>query len=250
MKIPYKLFAAFNAFIVLGLLMFSFYFSSQRFDFSEQDLQFIFFGMIVFVGLVLLYFPILLLMKSRTEGFIGMPLRQLAFATHPSMQLPRPGEPMPDHLSLVQKLEVFMHEDKRPKQAPVWKRVVAYGLDIIWIFVIIIPFMILSFIIKTPYLPSDSPALITFLVALTSLLVLFVVYLFIRDGFNGQSLGKRIMRIQVVEVETGKPIGFGKSALRYLFLRIMSVFELIPIFTQPNHRRMGDFFAKTMVVEK
>lgn len=36
--------------------------------------------------------------------------------------------------------------------------------------------------------------------------VLGLFYIVFRDGFNGQSIGKRIFNIQIVKKETGKPI--------------------------------------------
>ena len=41
-----------------------------------------------------------------------------------------------------------------------------------------------------------------------------VLYMVFRDGFGGQSIGKRIMKIRLVHEEGGAPIGFWTAFLR------------------------------------
>ena len=41
-----------------------------------------------------------------------------------------------------------------------------------------------------------------------------LIYMIFRDGANGQSIGKRILRIQVVDQKTREPIGFSMAFCR------------------------------------
>jgi len=82
-----------------------------------------------------------------------------------------------------------------------------------------------------------------------------VVYVCTKDAlpfFGGQSLGKKILGIRVINVETGKPIkgDWGAAIIRQLSL-------MIPFFgfvdacmvLSAERRRFGDQWAKTVVVK-
>ena len=81
-----------------------------------------------------------------------------------------------------------------------------------------------------------------------------------KDGFNGQSPGKRITGIQVVDATTQKPISFGLSFKRNaVFLLgvipfiggLLSLIVLITIIIQMSKgARLGDRFAGTKVIWK
>lgn len=82
----------------------------------------------------------------------------------------------------------------------------------------------------------------------------------LRDGFAGQSPGKRLMGVQVVDVGTGKPIGFGQSFKRNVYQMVGDVpvigpllgfIALITIALQMiKGPRMGDGLGKTRVIWK
>jgi len=67
---------------------------------------------------------------------------------------------------------------------------------------------------------------------------------------DGQSLGKKVMKLRVLDIDTMKPITnlYDKSAVRYLALFLLIDFVLI--FTSPNYRRLGDQWARTIVVKE
>lgn len=87
---------------------------------------------------------------------------------------------------------------------------------------------------------------------LATQLLLAMLFL-ISDGFNGQSLGKRLCNIQVVNFKSTQPIGIIRSIIRNSVF-IMNIL-LIPtvvntILMVSYHRRMGDFLAGTCVINK
>jgi uncharacterized RDD family membrane protein YckC len=102
-------------------------------------------------------------------------------------------------------------------------------------------------------------------------------YLAFQDGINnGQSFGKRIMSMRVVNAETGEPCSYGKSIIRNLFITLMlvTVFVFVVLFAlfvhsgfvilllviplvnmidslmilRDHRQRLGDRLAKTFVV--
>ncbi len=94
------------------------------------------------------------------------------------------------------------------------------------------------------------------------------LYFVFRDGlFNGQSIGKKLMRLRVVLPETDAPADFQVSAKRNVILYIPILFRFAPflggllellvvafelyfIFMDDRGNRWGDRFAETQVVEE
>jgi hypothetical protein len=75
----------------------------------------------------------------------------------------------------------------------------------------------------------------------------------VKDSILGTSLGKLLMGLQVVEVPSGRPCGFGGSVKRNLFLFIPLVNLLIIIFEGfklCKSPRTGDLWANTLVISK
>ncbi|WP_437935320.1 RDD family protein [Sorangium sp. So ce341] len=75
---------------------------------------------------------------------------------------------------------------------------------------------------------------------------IFVLYFLFADGLNGQSLGKRVFLLAVVDERTGRRCGFGESVLRNL-TRCLGVLDFVWIFGV-QRRRLGDIVAKTRVI--
>jgi len=91
-------------------------------------------------------------------------------------------------------------------------------------------------------------------------LVLFVptlCYMFLRDAWRGQSIGKRAARLMVVSVTSGRPCSARDSAFRSLVLILSGVLipgigwliEPIVALVDKNGRRLGDRAADTQVIE-
>lgn len=100
--------------------------------------------------------------------------------------------------------------------------------------------------------------------------VLATAYILLRDGiFPGQSVGKKILKTQVVVQRTGRPASFRESAIRNFPLAINFFLPVIPVighilggaigavvffieavalFTNKKRQRLGDKLAGTIVV--
>ena len=94
-----------------------------------------------------------------------------------------------------------------------------------------------------------------------------LAYLLIGDGLlNGQSLGKKLIGLRVVSADSQKPCTFRDSILRnstfgigfllyqmlwfgWVFLVIVSLFEFILLLGSREQMRLGDEFAKTVVID-
>jgi hypothetical protein len=82
-----------------------------------------------------------------------------------------------------------------------------------------------------------------------------VLYLLLRDGIGGQSLGKLLVGLVVVNVQTGRFCTWKESALRNVFIlipgaNIVAVFlESVTIIRDPQGQRLGDRLAQTQVIE-
>lgn len=140
----------------------------------------------------------------------------------------------------------FFSEPKQPQAANIWKRIAAYlidhGLVVLVIIILAIPMAMFDQGGNQP-----SPVFITVMVVV---LTVTVAYLFLKDGCQGQGIGKRLMHLKVIRLDTKEPIGYGRSSLRYLFLRLLNFVELVVILVHPNHRGIGDWMANSMVINQ
>lgn len=89
----------------------------------------------------------------------------------------------------------------------------------------------------TPYV-ADRLAWFSILLAL--------MYALFKDGFSGQSVGKRVLGIRAVERATGEPCSLPRSFLRNM-TGGLSIVDAVFIFGE-GRRRLGDILADTCVV--
>ncbi len=75
-----------------------------------------------------------------------------------------------------------------------------------------------------------------------------VLCLLFQDALNGRSIGKRLMRTQVIDSNSGLPCKSWQSFLRNLSLPILSVIDCIFILGEKK-QRLGDKLSKTLVVK-
>lgn len=68
------------------------------------------------------------------------------------------------------------------------------------------------------------------------------------QGRTGKSLGKRLMRLQVVRLADGRPAGVGWGLLRVVLEWLAGVVDVILAFATDRRQRTGDMAAKTVVV--
>ncbi len=80
-------------------------------------------------------------------------------------------------------------------------------------------------------------------------------YFLLRDGFGeGQSWGKKICGLMVVNLDNNQPCDKGKSFLRNIILWILnalalSIVELIVLLVHDKGHRLGDMVGSTQVIE-
>lgn len=66
---------------------------------------------------------------------------------------------------------------------------------------------------------------------------------FNKDIYGGRSIGKRIMKLQVVEANSGKPASELRCFVRNLTIILWPLEIIVSLFS--NDRRLGDFIAGT-----
>lgn len=92
-----------------------------------------------------------------------------------------------------------------------------------------------------------------------------LAYLLIGDGlFEGQSIGKKLIRLRVVSADTLRPCTFRDSILRnstfaigflfynwtgWVLVGIIAALEFIFLLGSSNRTRIGDELAKSIVIE-
>jgi len=134
------------------------------------------------------------------------------------------------------------------------RRQLAYVVDAVLLLIVAFGILLPLGDLFAP-LPQGSQMLVDF-----SFGLVFGTLFSLKDGFNGQSPGKRLMGVQVVDVQSGAPISFGQSFKRNLILQtgvipmvggLVSLAVVIIIIIQMGKGpRLGDRWAKTRVIWK
>lgn len=139
--------------------------------------------------------------------------------------------------------------------AGVGLRIVAGILDRIFVFVYFaIIIGIFSLAIRKNYYSEDYEAYETYNGVMIGLLILFLLpgslYNLLCETFlNGQSFGKKIMKIKVVKLDGTQP-NFGSFLVRSMFRLIdVPAVALIAIAVSKNSQRFGDMVAGTTVIQ-
>jgi uncharacterized RDD family membrane protein YckC len=114
--------------------------------------------------------------------------------------------------------------------APAGTRFAAHLLDGLVITGVIIALYVLSLILEflasaVSRISYDLASLASALVALLMLAAYAVVTVgYIIWGWgNGQTIGKRVMKIAVVDARSGAPIGYSRAVIRYLMMVVMGL---------------------------
>ena len=94
----------------------------------------------------------------------------------------------------------------------------------------------------------------TLVLALFFVLLFCAVYLVhaaLLDGFGGQTLGKRLLGIEVIREDTGAPPGPYRAALRACTFLFVDMFVgLFVMLASPKRQRPGNIAAGTIVVRE
>lgn len=143
-------------------------------------------------------------------------------------------------------------------KASIGNRIAAILIDsLIFIAVSIPAAIVLAFAFFTAFGNNEALTATLFLIGvLLSLLPL--AFLLLKDGFrNGQSPGKKSMKLIVIDLETNMPCTKQQSCIRNAIILLLGIvpiignlIEPIMIFATDDGRRLGDRAAKTMVIDK
>jgi uncharacterized RDD family membrane protein YckC len=115
----------------------------------------------------------------------------------------------------------------------------------------------IGFSVENSPLSSDVKTIIYWYLIGICLLLLFVVnfgyFIFFEGMWQGQTPGKRIAAIRVIE-QNGQPVGWSSVWIRNL-LRVVDELPglyigLLPMMADKNERRFGDFAAGTLVIRE
>lgn len=131
--------------------------------------------------------------------------------------------------------------------AGVGDRILAYLVDSVLIGIYIIAIVILM-----SWLEMDDD--LSFIVIMTVGLPIFLYHLLFEMFWNGQSPGKRVMKLRVVKIDGSKP-AFSNFLIRWL-LRIIDLtltsgaVALVTILLNGKGQRLGDIAATTTVISE
>jgi len=134
---------------------------------------------------------------------------------------------------------------KKCRNSLAYRRHAAYLVDNLIISLLEQGIMLL--LVMLPASPGNAPLL--HLGAILSSIGYYVMLL-ARDGISGQSPGKALFGIQVVDAYSREPIGLGRSLKRNLPLLIPLIGVVVIILTMAKGQRWGDRWANTMVIRK
>ena len=132
----------------------------------------------------------------------------------------------------------------------VFSRALAFIIDrSIVIMIIAIPASI--FVAFTEQSHKHGAPYFILLVIMILFVIIGAVYSYSRDMFGGKSIARRLLKQKVVDLTTGKPIGGWRSFKREIIIHFapLILVELILISSNKDRRRMGDNWAKTIVVK-
>jgi uncharacterized RDD family membrane protein YckC len=137
--------------------------------------------------------------------------------------------------------------------ASVGERILAWGVD--WLFkiaYIIVIYQIMFKLLKVDELVQDMDNWSQMAVFLVFYLPVIFYSLLFETLLDGQTPGKRILKIKVVKID-GYQASLSDFVIRWIFrivdLNMMSgVVALITIITSPKNQRLGDMTAGTSVI--
>ncbi len=113
---------------------------------------------------------------------------------------------------------------------------------------------LLASVAFAPLLVTRPTLVLALVLALFFVLLFCAVYLAhaaLLDGFGGQTLGKRLLGIEVIREDTGAPPGPYRAALRACTFLFVDMFVgLFVVLISPKRQRPGDIAAGTIVVRK
>jgi uncharacterized RDD family membrane protein YckC len=153
------------------------------------------------------------------------------------------GEP----LGAGKTLPLFGHRThKGCRSAFDLRRESAYVIDFILIFMVLMVLaagISVSFTPKGSVDPEGSTGVIVLFLTELALVALFLA----KDSVNGVSFGKLVTGLQVVDADSGRPIGLRQSIQRNLIL-LVPMMPIVLAFQMRGGPRIGEGWASTRVV--
>lgn len=152
----------------------------------------------------------------------------------------------------------MIYENITLTKAHLGRRFLAYLIDGFILTGLTLPALIVFVIATRSSHGYRNGLVVLFLFLLAVLLYLLpLAYCLLKDGVGqGQSLGKRISKIQVVSISDMKACTYGKSAGRNGIMLLLNLIPLVGWLIEPiivlseqHARRLGDKLADTMVVD-
>jgi len=142
-----------------------------------------------------------------------------------------------------------------PDYAGLWPRLAALIVDFIFLSLLFFP---ITRIVKGVWIMSSTDHMWEYGWFVTDplcliFLAIIVVYFILLEGIFGATIGKKIMRLQVVRTDGHHP-GVGRSAVRNLLRAIdalpaFSILGIVLIVTSDEKTRLGDRVAGTRVIK-
>jgi len=134
----------------------------------------------------------------------------------------------------------------------VLRRGIGFLLDFLFLFIFFFP---ITYLYSGKWVMGPEEHLwgISDPICLVFLFIIFA-YFILMEAYVGWTVGKRILRMRVVDV-VGNKIGLSKSIVRNLLrlvdgLPAFNIMGIVLIITSPKGQRFGDRIAKTYVVKE
>ncbi len=189
--------------------------------------------------------------RERIESDLRLHLQEATADGEPAQNvIARMGDP-------IQVAEEFMAEIPM-RYAAFWRRIAAFAIDLLVVMAVaaVLALVAVGALNLLPRAPvgmdwAVGAGLIAFgFSTATACLGIILLYFPILEGRFGQTLGKRLLGIWVLQ-ETGLPIGYKQALLR----RLSYYFDILPLdalfipFTA-KHQRAFDIVARTVVIRE
>lgn len=160
------------------------------------------------------------------------------------------------HYSISTPENVDLHLELAGLGSRIW----AAFIDMCLIYLIIIMFFLLAVfgavVIELLKLPTETKALLytwgVILIAVIGILVTqFGYFIYFEKVWNGQTPGKRIAQIRVIDAN-GQPVNMSSIIIRNLLRIVDTILALgvVVMIFDKNERRIGDFLGGTLVIRE
>jgi uncharacterized RDD family membrane protein YckC len=197
--------------------------------------------------------------------------------TYPPPSYPPPpgGYSVPPQLAYPPPGYGYRPAPTGPGGAPLaefWERLVAYLLDSLIMGAVMLVPMIVVFIVSFTWTfdrihalrPGEQPDLGPFLVLYAVILAIvlpvqFLVRYLYQVTFQvrrGQTVGKRVMKIKIVDLAAGTPMAVGPARKRWLLESVVGIFGIFAyldglwqLWDKPYRQCLHDKWAQTVVVK-